>query len=190
LKNVLILFLLAVLSACSSQPPVPENHFYQLSAPQVKKNPLTATKSILVHRPSASGIYNERSMLYVEQRKPLAIKRYHYHLWVRPPAILVRDYLVAYLRDSGTFTKVLTRKTTAGSIAELNIYIQHFEHILDGARTRVVIEFGVTIVQQEKQLIKTFRVEQLAGDQSVHAAARAFSQALDKVAGRILKDMN
>jgi len=180
-KKIFLLMLLAGLAACSSQPPVPANRFYQLSAPNVKAVSSTQQQVLLVRRPTTSGIYNERSILYINQNKPLAIKRYHYHLWAQPPSILLRDYVVTYLRQAGAFSQVLTRRVSSAPVSELNIYIKHFEHVLNGNKAKVIVELEMDYRHAGKHQVKTFRAEAAAGDTSLHTAAKTFARALSQI---------
>lgn len=186
IKRALISVLLAsAIAACGNAPPAPVDRFYRLQA-----TPLAAATTlpvrIEVRQISADSLYAERAIVFSERSDPRQLRQYHYHLWLYPPAQLVRDHLRASL-DGG-------RTASTGGPAPLafDARIVAFERVVDGAAgsagaARAALEVSLS-AGGTPLLNKRYEAEYAAGDGSMSAFSAAMEQALGKIYAEVARD--
>jgi len=182
---------LLMLSACSSQPPVPVNKYYHFPEPivDVKKAGDKSIKSILIRRPIVNGIYNERAILNSRLSKPLEINRYHYHLWVQNPSLSVQDSLVKYLSQSEV-AEVIDRKNRIKESVIIGSRILRFEQIKSNTESYALVRIVFTVNKMGKSVIYEFEGKVKAENLTIHSLVVAFGQAMDKVTVRLVNVLN
>ena len=89
--------LLVLITACGSVPPAPTDRFYRLQPVQISSAPAAASGAIAVNTFSADSLYAERPIIYSDEASLRQLRQYHYHLWLYPPAQLVRENFLASL---------------------------------------------------------------------------------------------
>lgn len=93
------------LMACSSQAPLPTDHYYRLPELKGVNSNKKRVGSISVIPFQAEGLYLERAILYAEDE--IELKQYHYHHWSESPNKLLQERLAERLRLSGISNLVL-----------------------------------------------------------------------------------
>ena len=187
----LVVTLLFWLSACGENPPVPVDHFYQLSLENSAVPPVQLTdKVIYVEGIRADGIYNERALLYSEDTNQHELQQYHYHFWALPPADMLREHLVGYLRQAGSAPMVIS-DFRSGTGLGISGKLLAFEKrvIADQVSVRVAVELRLDVPGQEApQLIKRYEADQPVTDPAMRDVIAGFNQTVDRIYGEFLTD--
>lgn len=189
LAAVLCAFLLA---GCGGAGPTPETHYYRLaeSSDVTRLGEPATQRSVVVKTPRATGVRNERNMLYSEDDAAVNLKQYHQHYWEESPANLVQASLIDYLRARDVSPTVVRRSSSAGRIT-ISSWLKRFERVLsgDGRSVVVVLEFRVdTSGVSEPMLIEEYKSVQPVARSDMQGTALTFSLALDDIAGRFTTD--
>lgn len=166
------LLLLLGLGGCGSVPPAPVDRFYRLQATE-----LPAAKAMLeVRNIGADSLYAERPIVFTDAGDSRQLRQYHYHLWLYPPAQLLREHM----RSSfGTGTGKL----------QLDTRIVSFDRVLDGKASSAQVVLDITLSSAGKPLLeKRYQTTQAATDDSFSAFSAAMEQALARLYGEILRD--
>lgn len=187
------LAMLGGLAACGSAPPVPEDHFYRLqavyagNAPAAKALPGT----VEVDRFVADGLTSERAVVYSEAGKPNEVKAYHYHFWIKPPTVMLRDELVTFLREANIADAVVTPAMRVQADYVLTGKIKHLEQVTgEPGRTALEVELGLRRPSDGKLLfLKSYRQENVSGGPDVAAAVESLNTALSIVYADFLSDL-
>jgi ABC-type uncharacterized transport system auxiliary subunit len=182
LKGVLAAALLAGgLAACGSAPPAPEEHYYRLQATYAARtpmaNPLPGT--LEVERFVADGLTSERGLVYSDAATPNQVKPYYYHFWIKPPTVMLRDELVAFLREAKAAKAVVTPEVRAHADYVLTGKIEHLEQ-MTGARERAILEIELAVRgagDGKLIFLKTYRQENASAG-GVGATVDALNTAL------------
>jgi len=183
IRNGLFLVSVVLLSACASAPPVPEDHFYRLQAVYASE-PLSNkvfSGTIEVDRFVADGLTSERALVYSQIGKPNQVKAYHYHFWIKPPTVMLRDELVSFLRAAKISDVVVTPEMRTNADYVLTGKIKHLEQIKaqENSRTLIEVELGLRRPSDGKILfLDTYRVENAAGRGDVAGAVDSLNTAL------------
>lgn len=183
------------LASCASAPPVPEDHFYRLQAvyagdPSSGK-PLPGTTE--VERFVADGLTSERALVYSEAGKPNEVKAYHYHFWIKPPTVMLRDELVSFLRAAKVSDSVVTPEMRVQADYALTGRIKHLEQVRAEQKTRTLleIEIGLRRPSDGKLLfLDTYRIENIAGGDDVATAVESLNTALSIIYSDFLSDIS
>ncbi len=102
--------LLVVLALVCAAEPVPQDRYYRLaSRPDVASGPATPAldATVVVERFGADGLTRDRAIVYSENGSDVEIRRHLYHHWTEPPAELLRDDVVRFLRASGVARRIV-----------------------------------------------------------------------------------
>lgn len=188
-KILLLCFFTMFLFACFGEPaPVPQDSFYTLPEINAAKQKRKFT-TISIDTIRATGVYNERAILYLEKNSPLSIKRYHYHHWVMPPAQLVQQQLKSYLASSGIASNVINYRPGHSSDVRVKGTLLRFERVLDdkNAEVRVAIELDVS--GAARRLNKQYTTSLAAKDNSFESSAAAFGMAIQKIMQQFVADL-
>lgn len=185
-------WVLLALAACS-QSEVPQDRFYRIVA-QPPAAPLAAPvveAALEVERPDADGLTAGRPIVYADRARPNQLYTYNYHFWAEPPAIMLRDQLVACLRAAGVAREVVTEDLRVGAGLSVVGKVRRLEQILGEAPTVVVeIELGVRDnARARMRHLATYAAEAAADDDGVAAAADAFNRAFTEVCTRFAADL-
>ena len=175
------LLLSLVLTGCGSVPPAPVDHFYRLQAPT---QPATAAgANIEIRRVQADSLYAERPIVYSEAGNLRQLRQYHYHLWLYPPAQMVRDDL-----------RIQLQKTNIGNKTALFVdaRIVAFDRIVSGAGStaQAALEITVSSVDGKPVLIdKRYQATQASSDNSITAFVVAMEGALAHIYAELQRDI-
>ncbi len=181
----------ALLSACGSDP-VPRDTFYRLgaaAAPAARAGgPIHGVLEVPPLR--ASGIVNERAILYRDGPRQLA--QYSYNSWVEPPALLLQRALIGVLRQAQAFDQVVSPDMRLDRDFELHGDLRQWEHVRGEGQNAAAIEIEIAIrrVRNNSQLLlKTYRATEAAQGEGVDAAVAAFTRGMDSIYSALLTDL-
>jgi ABC-type uncharacterized transport system auxiliary subunit len=173
------LLLTLALAGCGSAPPAPADHFYRLQTPVQPST--TPAANIEIRRVQADSLYAERPIVYSDAGNLRQLRQYHYHLWLYPPAQMVRDDLRAQLQ-----------KANLGSKAALTVdaRIVTFDRIVTATGSIAQAALEVTVTAGNQVLIgKRYQADQACSDASMTAFVVAMEGALAKIFGEIQRDI-
>lgn len=191
---VLLAVLLAVilLTGCAA-PPVPPERFFRLQDPvDVDPAPLTLPGQLVVQEPQVEGIYNERAMIYSQGPDHRELRQYHYKYWLAPPARLVQDYLVVFLRRGASASRVVRGYGDSYTDHMVTGHLLGFEQRLgDGGRAvRVNMELAVTPPGEERPVfIRRYTENVDVGGNTTTDTVKAFERALHSIASGFATDL-
>ncbi|MBY0512274.1 MAG: ABC-type transport auxiliary lipoprotein family protein [Rhodospirillaceae bacterium] len=177
------------LAACSSDP-LPRDTFYRLVAPatppQRAGGPLKGVLEVPPLR--ASGIINERAILYREGATQLA--QYSYHAWVEPPVAMVQHSLMDVLRQAQAFDNVVSPEMRLDRDYELLGTLRQWEHVRSDNTASIEIDIVVRRVRGNQQiLLKTYMASEPAAGDSIDALVAAFARGLDAIFKTLIADL-
>lgn len=182
--HALVLILTFLLAGCGSVPPAPIDRFYRLQPVAVAAVSRALPGAIAVQPFRADSLYAERPIIYSEATSSRQLRQYHYHLWLYPPAQLVREHLL------GSLGSALDLAGAANAPTVLDGRIVGFERTVSGKSSKAVVALELRLQAGGKTLLgKTYRAEQSAADESLEAFAVAMEQALGKIYAEFLADL-
>ena len=188
----LVLAMAAMLGACA-QPPLPEDQFYRLrvttSPEPLASPPLPGV--LEVERFVADGLTAGRPIVYSESGQPHALREYHYHFWVEPPIVLLRDQLVAQLRAAKVARFVVTPEMRVDPDYVLTGKITRLERVV-GAAPRAVVELELAVRQTGRDslvFLWSYRVEEAVATDSVAAFVATINKALGTIYAKFTTDL-
>lgn len=178
-RSFLALCSLLALAACGSAPPTPVDHFYRLQPVSLAA---TSLPPLQVEPLRADSLYAERPLVFSEAGQSRALRQYHYHLWLYPPAQLVQDHLSASLGRTAREGKDGLR---------LEGRILRFDRVLLGKGvSKAVVALELQVRAGGKLLLdKVYEAEQAAADASIAAHVQAVEQALGNIYGQLAGDL-
>jgi len=184
------LFLLYVLliSACTTQAPLPTDHYYRL--PELTG--ITAAEkqfdSISVITFQADGLYKERALVYTKDG--IELNQYHYHHWVDSPTRLLQERLAEKLRLNKFANIVLT---TFDGNSELVVRgkIKSFEKVSnenENIHVKLILQVNSSSDQLpvlHKEYIKVVAIE----SESMISSVKAYAEAVDSIFNEFYADL-
>jgi len=188
------LALALIVAGCAATPPVPEDNFYRLQA--MYAGPANGGKllqgTLEVDRFVADGLTSERPIVYSDIGNPNQVKAYHYHFWIKPPTIMLRDELVSFLRAANVADRIVTPEMRAQANYVLTGRIKHLEQVREekGSRTLIEVGLGLRRPRDGKILyLNSFRTENDAGGTAVVDAVDSLNTALSIIYSDFLTEL-
>jgi ABC-type uncharacterized transport system auxiliary subunit len=182
---------LILLAGCAAPAPIPEDHFYRLPAIDNAPETVALTANpIFVDVLRAEGLYRERPILSQAGDRGLELRQARYHYWHEPPAMLLRDYLIEYLRAAGAGTLV-TADRSIPSAARVSGRIKALERRGEGDAISVVVVLELRLDTEGEPtpiLIREYRRERPVAGTQMRASVQAFGDALNDVYREFLRD--
>jgi len=180
-----LIALCSVLSACGTIPPAPIDRYYRLEPTPVAFPAKVLPGRIALQTLRADGLYAERPVVFSEEANLHQLRQYRYHLWLYEPSQMVQDHLIASL--GGALDLV------AGSKAKwrLDGRILRFERVLGGRNGMAAATLELSLSTGGKTvLVKTYRADRAAEDDSFPAFVVAMERALASIYTEFLRDLD
>lgn len=193
MRRIAIIGLVALVSSCAAQAPVPQDKFYRLQA-VLASDPLSTPvlPGVLeVERFTADGLTAGRPIVYADAGDPNQLREYHYHFWTQPPTIMLRDELVTYLRNAGVAKSVVTPEMRLDSDHVLTGRIRMLEQIV-GAKNATAVELEVSLRNPKDGkllFLKSYRHEAEQSSTGVASAVDSLNEALNIIYADLLDDL-
>jgi len=186
--------LCGVLTGCGQQGvPVPTDRFHRLivDAPATVYPSPKLSGVLEVERFSAAGVLQGRSIVFVEHDSPNVLHQYQYQLWSDPPTRLLQDATVNYLRDAQLVDQVVPTGLRITPTYTLVGDIRQLEHIIGNSASVVVeLEFGLRQNRDDSLMwVKTYTATRAVKDDTVGAATRAMSEAVEEILTELSADL-
>jgi ABC-type uncharacterized transport system auxiliary subunit len=144
-----------------------------------------------VERFVADGVTASRPLVYSESGQDHILQEYHYHFWVEPPPVMLRDELAAYLRAARVATIVVTPDVRAAADYVVGGRIKRLERVV-GAQPAAVVELELwlrDVRSNRVRVLQTYRMRNDGGRDSVSDAVQSINQAVNVIFGRFLDDI-
>jgi ABC-type uncharacterized transport system auxiliary subunit len=189
-RSLTLLMAGLLVSACSVQPPVPEDHFYRLPAASLKAVLAPLANELAVKRFVTDGLHSERAMLYSEPDQPLSLKQYHYHYWNDAPPSMIQEHIIYSFRHAGVSKQVVNYDPARRSEYTLKGKIRRFEQINRGSSSSIVIDIELRLDNKsgDPVLIKDYSKELSTSSSAPHALVTAFAEALSAIYAEFIAD--
>lgn len=192
-RRVVALSMAGLLAACAGQEPPPD-HFYRLDVPAATERFARPLYSGIVEVAPliADGLVSDRAVVYLYADEPNEVRQYTYRFWNTPPAVLVQEQLIRFLRGANVADRVVSTDLRLPADLSIEGRVRRFEQVFTGKDVRVVIELELAVIRGKDQglmLLKDYRVEPLAQDDTLPAAATAASEGLSDIFTRLLADL-
>jgi ABC-type uncharacterized transport system auxiliary subunit len=186
------LLLSFALTACS-QPEIPSDRYYRIVAgePEVTAAHAPLSGPLEVDRLDADGLLGARPIVYAEAARPNELQEYNYDFWSEPPALMLQNELVNYLRAARIADMVVTPGLRVNAAYRLSGRLRRLEHLVgDQSKVLVAIEFALRDNRHGRiTLLKTYRAEAIPVNATLPAAVDAFGQAFTAIAARLTADL-
>jgi len=194
IRGLVGLALALIVAGCAAAPPVPEDNFYRLQAiyAGTATNGKLLPGNVEVDRFVADGLTSERPIVYSDSTSPNQVKAYHYHFWIKPPTVMLRDELVSFLRAAKVADRIVTPEMRAQADYVLTGRIKHLEQVRvdKGSRTLIEVELGLRRPRDGKILyLNSFRAENDAGSAAVVDAVDSLNTALSIIYSDFLAEL-
>lgn len=190
LTAFVLLGVFLMLAGCA-QPPVPQDRYYRIEAPAPTNGGLSLPGTVEVDRFGAEGLASGRAIVFIDDGAVDTLQEYNYDFWHKPPADMLRDAIVDYLRSSNAARNFVTPEMRADADFLLTGRIQKLETVRGAAPKAIVaLELAVTDLRTNKvRLVRSYRSETPAASGTVNAAVAAVNQGVADIFARFLNDL-
>jgi ABC-type uncharacterized transport system auxiliary subunit len=192
--RLLLAAVAVTLGACAGGGgPVPQSTFYRVQASAPASPVATPLPGILeVDRFHIEGLTAGRAMVHSDSAKPNELHEYHYHLWTEPPATMLRDELVNFLRKANAARQVVTPEVRVSPDYMARGRVLKLERVI-GNDPGALVELEMSarkIRGDDLMVLKTYRVKVAPSGKEVGDVVDAFGQALGEVFGKFVADLS
>lgn len=189
-RIVLILPVLALLVACAA-PPVPKEQYFRLIADAAPAKIERSVDGAVEIAPfSGEGVLGERPLLFTANGG-LKLEQRSYAYWTDPPATMVRDELVSYLRSAGAAEKIVSSELRVDAKYLIEGKLHRLEQVIDG-KNGGAVEIELSLIEKATDaliLSNVYKFEEPADDDSIDAAVTALNKALNDVFAKFTADL-
>jgi len=182
------------MSACGKQgEPVPSERFHRLvvgmPATIYQKPHLAGT--LEVERFRATGVLQDRAVVFIEHENPNVLHQYYYQLWADSPTRMLQTATIDFLREAhvadrvaGSGLGIVPTYTLMGDIKKL-------DHVVGtSSSVDVKIEFALREHAVDNGVwMKTYTVTRAVKDGGVGAATREIGVAVQEILNRLSTDL-
>ena len=190
MRSIILLSFCLVLTACSTQAPLPTDHYYRLPELRDIDSDQKRLDSISVLNFKAVGLYQERAILYTEDQ--IELKQYHYHHWTDSPTRLLQERLAERLRLSGISNLVLN--TFEGNSALIiKGQVKAFERVQQKGSESVYMKLLLQVDSNTKGapiLHKEYVQTVILPSNNITNTIRAFAEAVDLIFNDFYVDLS
>jgi ABC-type uncharacterized transport system auxiliary subunit len=190
MRSIILLSFFLVLTACSTQAPLPTDHYYRLPELRDIDSDQKRLDSISVLNFKAVGLYQERAILYTEDQ--IELKQYHYHHWTDSPTRLLQERLAERLRLSGISNLVLN--TFEGNSALIiKGQVKAFERVQQKGSESVYVKLLLQVDSNTKGapiLHKEYVQTVILPSNNITNTIRAFAEAVDLIFNDFYVDLS
>ena len=186
--------LVGALAGCGGEGvPVPSDRFHRMDvgSPATVCEAPQLTGTLEVDRFNATGVLQDRAIIYVEHDTPNVLHQYHYHLWADPPTRMLQMATVDYLKSTKVADRVIKSGLRVVPSYTLSGDIKRLEHVVGNSYSVLVeLEFGLREHEQRSLVwVKSYTVNKAVDDDSVAAATRAIGEAVEEILASLSSDL-
>lgn len=191
-KALIALPLILALAGCfGSAPPVPKEQYFRLIAGAPTEQAATPLSGGVEVIPFAGeGVMSERPLLFTADggRK---LEQRNYAYWTDAPPQMLRDQLVAYLRQAGVADSVSPSELRLDTDYVVRGTIKRLEQ-LTGGQSGAVISIELACIEKGNDrllLSKTYTAEKPTSGENIDDAVAALNAGLDEIFAAFAKDL-
>lgn len=191
-KALALLPLLLSLAGCfGSAPPVPKEQYFRLvAATPTAETGAPLTGGIEVVPFAGEGVMSERPLLFTADggRK---LEQRNYAYWTDAPPQMLRDQLVAYLRQAMVADSVSPSELRLDTAYVIRGTIKRLEQLV-GGQSGAVISLELAVIEKANDrlvLSKTYTAEKPTSGESIDSAVAALNAGLDDVFAAFAGDL-
>ncbi len=189
-----VAILSSALTGCAgSGVPVPSDRFHRLmiGAPTTVYESPRLAGAMEVDRFRATGVLQDRAIVFVQRDSPNVLRQYDYQRWADPPTRMLQMVTVDYLREARVADQVVATGLRVDPTFTLIGEIKKLEHVLGNSSSVVVeLEFGLREHRDGSLVwVKSYTSSRKVKDDSVAAATRAISVAVEEILGSLTADL-
>jgi ABC-type uncharacterized transport system auxiliary subunit len=193
LKVLALLPVLAVLAGCfGSAPTVPKEQYFRLIASAPADAAAKKIKGGIEIVPfSGEGVMTERPLLFTaDNGRKLEQRNYAY--WTDAPPQMLRDQLVAYLRQANVADSVVPSELRIESAYVVRGTIRRLEQVV-GDKSGTVISLELAVIEKSNDkliLSKVYTSEKPISGDKIDDAVTALNDGLDEVFATFAADLS
>jgi ABC-type uncharacterized transport system auxiliary subunit len=181
-----LLLLSLSLGACNLGKPGPEVHYYALSMPVPETPAPSSAPSLMLRRFAARDPFGQEALVF--RSNAYRVSFYGYHRWIAPPANMISEWTLRYLRGAGLFSQV---SEYSGDLA-LSAVIRDFTEMdsPDAWAANLSVDFMITRTSDGVAIwMRTYTSTQRAARRNPEAIAEAMSRGLQEVLAKLATDL-
>jgi ABC-type uncharacterized transport system auxiliary subunit len=195
MRNVrlfVLLPILAMLAGCfGAAPPVPKEQYFRLMAAQPAEQASEQISGGIEVVPfTGEGVMSERPLLFsADGGRKLEQRNYAY--WTDAPPQMLRDQLVAYLRQAGVADSVVPSELRIESAYAVRGTIKRLEQLV-GSNTGAVMSLELAVLENGSDrliLSKIYTAERPTSGESIDDAVAALNDGLDEIFAAFASDL-
>jgi ABC-type uncharacterized transport system auxiliary subunit len=173
--------------------PVPTDRFHRLTvgAPATVYQTPQLEGTVEVDRFNATGVLQDRAIIFIEHDNPNVMHQYHYQLWSDPPTRMLQMATVDYLRATHLADQVVKTGLRVVPAYTLIGDIKKLEHVVgNSSSVQVELEFGLRDHRDGSLVwVKSYTATKVVDDDSVAAATRAIGEAVKEILATLSADL-
>ena len=191
-RPLVLLAMLAALAGCfGAAPPVPKEQYFRLIAAEPAGQASRQISGGIEIVPFAGeGVMSERPLLFsADGGRKLEQRNYAY--WTDAPPQMLRDQLIAYLRQAGVADRVVPSELRIESAYAVRGTIKRLEQ-LTGSDAGAVISLELAVIENSSDrliLSKVYTAEKPTAGQSIDDAVAALNDGLDEIFAAFASDL-
>jgi ABC-type uncharacterized transport system auxiliary subunit len=192
-KSFALLPLLALLAGCfGSAPTVPKEQYFRLIASAPADAAAKKIKGGIEIVPfSGEGVMTERPLLFTaDNGRKLEQRNYAY--WTDAPPQMLRDQLVAYLRQANVADSVVPSELRIESAYVVRGTIRRLEQVV-GDKSGAVISLELAVIEKSNDkliLSKVYTAEKPISGDKIDDAVAALNDGLDEIFANFAADLS
>lgn len=190
--KVLALLPALILAGCfGSAPPVPNEQYFRLVATApTEQAASTLAGGIEIIPFTGDGVLTERPLLFsADGGRKLEQRNYAY--WTAAPPQMLRDQLVAYLRQAGVSDNVVPSELRLETAYTVRGAIKRLEQLV-GARNGAVVSLELSVIEKDSDrllLSRTYTAEKPTSGENIDSAVAALNDGLDEIFAAFAGDL-
>ena len=192
MKSLRLLPILLLLSGCfGSAPPVPKEQYFRLVAAAPAGQASTMLDGGIEIIPfTGDGVLTERPLLFTADggRK---LEQRNYAYWTAAPPQMLRDQLVAYLRQAGISDNVVPSELRVETAYTVRGAIKRLEQLV-GSPNGAVVSLELSVIEKASDrllLSRTYTAEKPTSGDSIDGAVAALNDGLDEIFAAFAGDL-
>ncbi|MBT3558877.1 MAG: hypothetical protein HN644_13740 [Rhodospirillales bacterium] len=193
IRTILLnLTLVVLVSACTAQPPATQDRYYRISVGQPSAAGTILSGTLVMEPFVAEGLVAGRAIIHVESEDSTSLQEYNYDFWAEPPGIMIRDELMAYLRDANVAGAIVTPEMRAQADYILSGHVSRLE-MVRGPEPKAYVELDIAVTKDSNGkvvMVKSYGLSVAASDGTVKAGVAAANQGIEAIFEQFLKDLN
>lgn len=192
LRAIFLLPVVLSLAGCfGAAPPVPKEQYYRLIADHPAEQAAKKISGGIEIVPFAGeGVMSERPLLFTADggRK---LEQRNYAYWTDAPPQMLRDQLVAYLKQAGVADSVAPSELRLDSAYVIRGTIRRLEQMI-GSSSGAVISLELALMENSDDrlvLSKVYTAEKPTSGDSIDGAVAALNDGLDEIFAAFAADL-